>query len=103
MFLHVVWTIVLSILGMDKLFFSIPDIDNVSTYHIEKLSICCIDKKCFLIRHIHNLSISGINKLSLSGINEHNVFYIAHGKFVYISHKQLFSLHYVWKIFPYAI
>ena len=49
-----------------------PNIDNLSTFYMETLSICCIDKSLLSMQHKDNLSICVIYKLSLSGIDEHN-------------------------------
>ena len=70
-----------------------PDIDNLSTNYINKLSICGIDKICLAIRHKDKLSICGIDKLYLSGINRHNFFYIVYGQFVYISYGKMLFLY----------
>ena len=82
------------ILSMEEKQLFIPDTDNFSTYYIDILSMCRIDKKFLCIRHIDNLSICGIYFL-FPGIYEHNFVYILYGKFVYTSYRQMFSLYYL--------
>ena len=91
-----------------NLFLSIPDIDNLSTYPIDKLSIYCIDKRFLFIQHIDNFFTCGIYKLSLSGMDKHNFFYIKYGNLsvyhidnclVYILYRQNFHMQYIQRYF----
>ena len=94
----------MSILGIENFIFSIPDIDNMSIYHVGKLSICCIDKKFLSIQNKDNLSVCCIDKLYLSGIEEHIFVYIAYIQVVFIYHIDNISIYIMYrKKCPYAI
>ena len=63
--------------------------DNVFTYHIEKLSIPHMYKNVLSIWHIDSFSTCGIYKeiMSILDIDKIIIFYIVYGQFVYISYR----------------